>query len=248
MKTTILLLTLATSVLSGSNPYNGYIDSWGNEVPGLITNDTWMTPMPTHVSGKAVFYGPYAMDATAEYRKIDYEREGCVGGISLMSPYNIGDKAWVKLSGKWYGPYCVVDCAKRGDMYSIVVYREEIVEINFELAVELGMVSPHNNGDYRVYKWYLPAEVLVNISPDKYFSSDQDREPINYKDHFLETLVFAKSFEPRVILTKDGLWKEYATDKYWIKRDYRIQAFSLSFGFNALPVHGMATKPMTFWY
>lgn len=222
MKQILLIMSiLIMFFLTAYGPYNGYEDHWGNKVPGLITNDTWMSPMPTHVSGKAVFYGPYAMEATAEFRGIDYETEGCIGGISLMSPYNIGDKAWVQINQVWFGPFCVVDCAKRGDMYSIVVYREEIVELNFDFAQSMGMVSEHNNGSYEVYNWYLDAQVLVNVPPEIYFSANPQK-PIAYKDYFLNTLEFATGFEPRVILDQNGVWKEYAEDKYWHKRTQKI--------------------------
>jgi hypothetical protein len=216
MKKAFMLTLILVSLFlqASSTPWEGYIDAWGNYVPGLITNDTWMTPMPEYVSGKMVFYGPYAMDATAEYREIDYEEEGCIGGISLMSPYNIGDKAWIKVNNKWYGPYCVVDCAKRGDMYSIVVYREEVVEINFELAVKLGMVSQHINGNYEVYDWFMDVEVLVNNSPYNY---DFKEDPVFYKEYFLNTLEFATGYEPRVLVLDENTWKEYGREKYWVK-------------------------------
>jgi hypothetical protein len=171
--------------------------------------------MPEYVTGKAVFYGPYAMDATANYRGISYEEEGCLGGISLMSPYNIWDKAWVQIDEKWYGPYCVVDCARRGDMYPIVVYREEVIEINFELAVEVGMVSEHDvYGNYEVYEWYKDVEVLVNISPHEYSFNEN---PIVYKEYFLENIEFAEIREPSVILIEKNKWKEYNNEKYWVK-------------------------------
>lgn len=216
----ISLLALGSLAMANntSTPWEGYTDRWGNHVPGYVTNETWMTSMPEYVSGKAVFFGPYAMDATAEYRGIDYEKEGCIGGVSLMSPYNIGDRAWVKIDSTWYGPYCVVDCAKKGDIYSIVVYREEVIEINFELAVEVGMVSEqYVGGGYEVYDWYKDVEVLVNKSPYQY---SFEEKPIVYVDYFLDNLEFATGFEPRVLVLEEGKrWKEYDGDKYWIKEE-----------------------------
>lgn len=217
--TLLVSLFIATDVFAGgSDPWLGYEDAWGNYVPGYITNDTWMTPMPYYVEGKAVFYGPYAMDATAEYRGIDYEEEGCLGGVSLMSPIDIGKKAWVNIDGKWYGPYCVVDCAKKGDFYSIVVYREEVIELPFELAVEVGMVSPLNSDyNYKVYDWYKRVTVLVDVDPNtiQLMLEENIIQPITFKDYFLENLEFATGYQPRVIMTSDGLWKEYGEDVYW---------------------------------
>lgn len=216
--TLVFLLVSSIGITASSQPWKGYTDHWGNWVPGYVTNDTWMTPMPEHAFGKAVFFGPYAMDATAEYRNIDYEEEGCLGGVSLMSPYNIGDKVWVKINNEWYGPFCVVDCAKKGDIYSIVVYREEVIEINFELAVEAGMVSEADvYGNYEVYDWYKDVEVLVNNSPYEY---SFEEEPVNYTEFFLDNLEFASGYEPRVLVLEEGSrWKEYAGDKYWVKEE-----------------------------
>jgi hypothetical protein len=94
----ILSATHASDVLSQSECYdpkphdnlNGYCDSWGRFVPGYIDNDTWMTPAPNHIKGKMVFYGPSVMQATADYRGMDYD--GCIGGVALMSPIDIGKK------------------------------------------------------------------------------------------------------------------------------------------------------------
>jgi len=187
--------------------YNGYTDHWGNFVPGYIDNDTWMTPAPTYMTGNLVFYGPYAMDATAEYREIDYEEKGCIGGISLMSPIDIGKKAWIEVDGSWHGPFCVVDCARRGDMYSIIVYRDEVVEVNFDFALELGMVSPaKENGSYEVYEW-RKNDVIVYVQncnggyPNKL--SQRYRNPVDYSDWFLENLSFAL-FEENVPYPRDG--------------------------------------------
>lgn len=214
----IFMILAQMTVPTSSEPWEGYTDRFGYEVPGLVTNDTWMTPLPTHTKGKIVFFGPYAMDATAQYRGIDYEKESCIGGISLMSPYNIRDKAWVNVKNKWYGPFCVVDCARRGDMYSIVANRGEVAEVNFEFAQQLGMVGENIGGDYEVYSWFMDAEVLVNVSPEEYFSEGSiNPDPIYYPDYFIDTLEFASGYEPRVILTNEGLWKEYGEDKYWLK-------------------------------
>ena len=216
MKTITILVTL-TIMFNTGTPYNGYWDSWGNWVPGLITNDTWMTPAPTYVSGKMVFYGPWAMDATAEYRGIDYKEENCIGGVTLMSPYDIGSKVWVRVNSEWYGPFCDVDCAKRGDMYSIIVHRGEAIEVNFDFAKEMGMVSEHDQyGNYDVYNWYLDVEVLVNIHPSVYFGNINPYRPISYKRFFLNTLKFTEKYEPRVLPMKNGTWKEYGDNgRYW---------------------------------
>ena len=156
----------AETCIDNDGPYiNGYCDHWGNHIPGYISNDSWMIGMPTYVIGKMVFYGPQAMDATAEYRGIDYDEMGCpFGGISLMSPIDIGQLAYLKINDIWYGPFCTVDCARRGDMYSVVVIRDEVVEVNYKFAERLGMVTTLSDGTYAVNKWSI-SNVEVYIPP-----------------------------------------------------------------------------------
>ena len=220
VKTSMLsIFILQTIIMAASGPVAGYVDHWGNDVPGLITNDTWMNPMPTYAKGKMVFYGPYAMDATAEFRGINYDEMGCIGGVALMSPYNILDKVWINVFGDWYGPFCVVDCAKRGDMYSIVVYREEVIEVNFEFALEIGMVSDHRGGEYDVYNWFLPVEILVNYDPFTYFLEyGNNVQPVIYKEYFLQHLEFSNVVPRWIMVLEEGkIWKEYASEVYWEK-------------------------------
>ncbi len=231
----IILATMvgATACVSPPNVVDGYCNPFGQFVPGMITNDTWMTPQPTYTEGRMVFYGPYAMEATREYRDIDYEKEGCIGGVSLHSPYNIGDKAWIKVEDEWYGPFCVVDCARRGDMYTTVVYREEVVEVDFWFALEMGMVSDHVEGLYDVYEWFLPVEVLINVSPEVYFLINEDPTPVNYKEYFLENLEFATKEPRRVITLVEGeLWKEFNNNVYWKKsgNSTRLEMLAIKHG------------------
>ena len=226
MKTTMIIILALSMFLDfpndDSNPYNGYEDSWGNWVPGLITNETWMKPAPRYTSGKMVFYGPYAMDATAAYRGINYQEKGCLGGISLMSPIDIGKKAWVKVEDLWYGPFCVVDCAKKGDMYSIVVTRREAVEVNFDFAHQMGMVSTFN-GSYEVYKWYIDVELLVNINPHTYFKLYPNNKPTSYIDFFLETVEYAERNswkEGRILWIGREEYSHFPSDEYWETHDW----------------------------
>jgi hypothetical protein len=210
----------ATSFNSDA-PWNGYEDAWGNWVPGLITNDTWMSHQPQYTQGKMVFYGPGAMDATAEYRGIDYEEEGCIGGVSLMYAGDIGRKVWIKHQDEWIGPLCSVDSARRGDLYPVIVYRDEVVEINAKLAEELGMITITNTPPYyEAHEWYRDVEVW--LPPADYQSMTPHDvsplmmgDPIDFSEYFLETLEFATGWQPRVIQDQFGNWKEYGTDHYY---------------------------------
>jgi len=231
IKKILLTLTILFSLLSiggvdaeASGVYDGYIDHWGNFVPGYISNETWMTPAPTYMTGNLVFYGPYAMDATAEYRGIDYEKEGCIGGVSLMSPIDIGKKVWVKVDKTWYGPFCVVDCARRGDMYSIVVFRDEVIEVNFDFALELGMVSPHReDGSYDVYEWRKESVVVYVKNCDGGYPdllSDEYRNPVDYSDFFLDGLSFI-GFEQNVPYPRDNYMYWQTANGETVYTDFR---------------------------
>lgn len=214
-----------------SQPWNGYCDRWGNQVPGLITNDFWMTSAPEHFYGKMTFYAYGAMDATAEYRGISYN--DCIGGVSLMSPNDIGRKVWIKIDGEWYGPFCSVDCARRGDIYSIIVIREEAVEVNIRFAEEMGMVKINPDYTHEVIKWYKDVEVY--LPPENYQAKmpPDHGNPISYKDWFLKNIEFATRYESSVIDLGNYTWKQYGQDKYWVSkyRDYPFEhIYYLIFG------------------
>lgn len=216
-----LLLMLSTAsagaqqeCVDTDGPYiDFYCDHWGNRVPFYINNDSWMIGMPEHVSGKMAFYGIYSMDATARFRGIDYEEMGCpMGGISLMSPIDIGQLAYIKVDNEWYGPFCVVDCAKRGDMYSIVVYRDEVVEVNFEFAETLGMVERRGDS-YIVREWYKYAEVYVpSANHPLQFPT---RSPINFDEYWLERAKSINHYESPVFQVEGG-WKVKGEDIYYL--------------------------------
>jgi len=213
----------AETCIDNDGPYiNGYCDHWGNHIPGYISNDSWMIGMPTYVIGKMVFYGPQAMDATAEYRGIDYDEMGCpFGGISLMSPIDIGQLAYLKINDIWYGPFCTVDCARRGDMYSVVVIRDEVVEVNYKFAERLGMVTTLSDGTYAVNKWSI-SNVEVYIPPrSRPGIKFPTTEPIDFSEYWLERIEYVYHEEPTVIPIEGG-WKTYGLDEYWYpnKRHY----------------------------
>lgn len=215
MLTAVLSVYAQCDNRDNGNPVDGYCDRWGNYVPGYITNRWWMTGTPQYTSGRMVFYHPGVMQATAEYRGIDYD--DCVGGVSLMSPIDIGRKVWIKVNDEWHGPFCVVDCAKKGDMYSVVVYRQEVIEVDFSFAEQMGMATLLDDitHDYEVHEWYLDVEVWLPPADYQTQEPNPAGDPIHYPTWWFENAEYATGFEPRVILTRDGVWKEYANDRYW---------------------------------
>ncbi len=186
--------------------YNGYMDR-KHCVPGMITNETWFTPQPVHTVGKATWYAPGLMRATAEYRGM--ELEGFVDGVSLYSPADIGKVVWIKRSGfVWEGPFLVVDCSQRNHMFTTVTYIGEVVEVSFETARRWGMVTGSYE-DYREIDWMIRnVELFIGELPPA------DAEPISYAEWFLDMVEFDSRFvRNRRLMYSDVRYFSYA--EYW---------------------------------
>lgn len=166
-----------------------YIDR-GYCVPGLISNDTWFNPTPQFVSGKATWYAPYKMNATAEWRGMSLE--GFKGGIAMMSPADIGEVVWLHRPGNaWEGPYLVVDVSARVHMYTTVVQIGEVIEVDFDTAMRWGMISGSETG-WNIHDYMIrDVEVWKGLSPPT-----SDKEPIVYKDWYVNNVVILNSYTP----------------------------------------------------
>lgn len=142
---------------------SSYMDR-GRCIEGLISNETWWTPQPTHTIGKAVWYAPGLMVATADVRDMDLE--GFVGGVSLFSPADIGEVVWLKRPGKlWEGPFLVVDASQRGHMLVTVTDNKEVVEVDFPTARRWGMVDGDWSG-YSINQWMIRnVQVYKGLHP-----------------------------------------------------------------------------------
>jgi hypothetical protein len=159
--------------------YDGY---WNEEwwIPGMISNTSYFLPSPQYHYGRAAFYREGVMEATAHARGISLD--GYIGGVSLMSPANIGEVVWLRPEGmEWSGPYLVVDCAQRDDILQILGGRAEAVEVDWATAIAWGMVVPHRRccwvNDRIVERWALdrvyvfigqflpPEEILAAHDP-----------------------------------------------------------------------------------
>lgn len=155
-------------------------------VPGMISNETWYTPAPDHIIGKAVWYAPYVMEATAEWRGM--ELDGFLGGVSLFSPEDIGEIAWLKRPNmEWEGPFLVVDASQRNHMYTTIIYVNEVVEVDFDTAERWGMVMwlDVNTNSYQINDWMIrDVEVYKGLQPPV------DSIPTNYSDWFLNMVTF----------------------------------------------------------
>jgi hypothetical protein len=166
---------------------DGYWHSSGNWVPIMINNETWYLDAPQHAYGSAVFYAPGIMASTAEWRGISLE--SFLGGVALMSPADIGKTIWMKLpGGEWEGPYIVVDCARRGDMFPAIYYQHEIVEVDFDTAVRWGIAEyggkgngKYNRGRWTAIEWRI-RDVEVWVGDEK---PQDPGEPVFYPDWWI---------------------------------------------------------------
>lgn len=184
-----------------------YIDR-GRCIEGLISNETWWTPQPTHTIGKAVWYAPGLMKATAEVRGMDLE--GFVGGVSLFSPADIGEVVWLKRPGKmWEGPYLVVDASQRGHMLVTVTDNKEVVEVDFPTARRWGMVEGDWSG-YDINDWMIRnVQVYKGVHPPF-----EKSDPVRYDSFFYRNLSFTDRenamWSPKFI--KFANYDEYRTE------------------------------------
>ena len=113
--------------------------------------------------GKALFYAPFVMEATARYRGLSLD--GYLGGVALMTCGSLGEPVWLRRPGfNWEGPYRVVDCARRNDLYGLIVYWGDSVEIDWKTARRWGMVSGAWE-NWTVNEWMIRDVLTSRINP-----------------------------------------------------------------------------------
>jgi hypothetical protein len=194
------------------SPLTGFIDDWGFCVPGLVTNEVWFTPSPQYVYGTAVYYNPGLMRATAKWRSLEmfnlaYRSEEYLGGVAVPSPANIGDTVWLRRSGgEWTGPYLVVDCSRRADVYTHIAINQQVVEVDFKTALAWGLVE----GDYESWNVIRHKEQTVEV----WYGENEPNEdvallqrPVYFSDYWLENVAEfqREKIEPSPIYYPDGL-------------------------------------------
>lgn len=110
--------------------WDGYIsDPWGVCVPGMPTEESWYFQTPPFFYGKMSSYAHGAMPPTPA---------GYAGSVASMSCADIGKTYWLRLDGKWTGPYLVQDCTQRNHLWANVMYVRLAVEVDYRTALELG--------------------------------------------------------------------------------------------------------------
>lgn len=165
-----------------SDPLNGYFQPDRGWIPGMITEESWMIPHPTHSVGRAVWYAPGVMRSTALAR--GYSLDGYVDGVSLLSPSDVGETVWMRQSGdvEWEGPYLVVDCAQINHHFAAAYYNKETVEVGWDTALRWGMVGPGVEKE-----WVREGiEIYKSIEYPPYDLG----EPLYYPDWWLNQVTF----------------------------------------------------------
>ena len=206
----ILTMLLGGSTLQQGNECVAYYGAEHFCVPGNITLKTWFTPAPEYMEGNAVWYSPQLMEATAIYRGLSLK--GYLDGVSLMSPADIGKTVWINHPDLgWEGPYLVVDCAQQNHMYGVLVSRDEVVEVGYETAMRWGMVNNYKIHEYRIdgVIVYVGETLPYYIEHASRWSRkfDIDISPVNYRQQFLDTVIFTSRDEGRPIMVGPTTWK-----------------------------------------
>jgi len=219
-------------ICNDGDPINGYFwPSGGNGwVPGYISLDSWFAGSPVHAIGNAVYYAPFIMEATAAARGLSLD--GYVDGVSGLSCADVGLDVWIKrdparttagvsgITKGWEGPFLIVDCAQRNDMYGAVVFREEVVEVGFETALKWGMVERTSPWGWRNLNWRI-EQVAVSKLPPEHISGS----PVRYVDWWLDRLEFVTYSE-----YGEELRNGWTRPRYDPSQSWGLRGTSVSFG------------------
>lgn len=173
--------------VNDGNLYNGY---WwhGFWIPGLPTYGTQFLRLPEVVKGSAVFYAPEVMEANIEYRGLS--TVGTVGAVAVPFCSEIGHWVWLQRPGEaWEGPFVVVDCSRRNDLYGHIVYGRQVVEVDFPTAVRWGMAR--TGGDQNGGRWSTILGRLDGVILSKSPPLQRGSLPVDLADWFLRRVEFA---------------------------------------------------------
>lgn len=182
-----------------NNPFNGYI--WYDEgwVPGMISFDTQYLRMPTVSMGSAVFYAPDVMRANAEYYGLSMD--GVVGAVAIPFASEIGHKVWLKRPGlDWEGPFMVADSSRRNDIYGHIMFRDQVVEVDFDTAVRWGMAKyggHGNEGLNNAERWTMLEGRLNGVLVSKVPPDQFDGTIVDLSTWFLQRATYAKATDNR---------------------------------------------------
>jgi len=198
MKMLLIISLLALGCLAYA-PYPACVDETPNwtydgfcwrdyPVPGLPDYATQYSIQPDLVMGKALFYSPFVMEATARYRELSLD--GYLGGVATMTCGALGDPVWLRRPGyDWEGPYRIVDCARRNDLYGLIVYWGDSIEADWKTARRWGMVSGTWD-NWTVNDWMLRGVLTSRIDPA---NLSLDEPIVRLADWFLDNVQYSSS-------------------------------------------------------
>ena len=100
----------------------------------------WQVPTSDDaIAGQATYYAPGVMEAVAVNRGMSIA--GFRGGVALNRAGDLGRTVWLEYNGEITGPYRVVDCARRGPHFEERERKGYVVEIDYRLARDWGIVG-----------------------------------------------------------------------------------------------------------
>jgi len=216
----LMQFTSPETAETGANSCDGF---WWNAdksvcVPGLPTIKTWYTPAPPYSQGSAVWYAPRVMEATAEVRQLSLD--GFVDGVSLMSPSDIGRTVWLRRPDHgWEGPFLVVDCARRGDIWPVIMSRGEVVEVGFQTAAKWGMVNAtkwdHSYYDrpFTVKKWKIEGVEVLKMDAIPPWIGEYT--PLDYVEWWGDRATFSSRYETYPVGLNPKYFPEYHPGWLW---------------------------------
>lgn len=200
-----------------TNRYNGYYNEFHMWIPGVVKAESQFLVMPDLVIGEAWGYGVGRGIHT-------FGDSDVVGTIVLPFCSEIGNYVWAKREGcEWEGPFRVVDCAARYDIYNVVVNRHEVAEIPRDLAIEWNMWVEGKDGYWGWNMRKIQNVLISKINPE---CLPADLQPVKLDEWFKERVTYFETKEegmqweednPRGILTKniDGI-PQWRINGEWI--------------------------------
>lgn len=164
---------------------NGYCYD-GYAIPGLVSRTTYNAVQPTHSSTRALYQAEGVIDETARLNGMTMD--GVEGYVSLMSPSMAGWKLFIRrdAQSEWIAVRNV-DSVKREHMYFHLVNEESGIELSYELADRLGVIT-QVNADKSRYLYGL--EMCLTESDPQSVCSDTAQDLTTW---FLDTLVWARA-------------------------------------------------------
>jgi len=202
-----------------ANKYDGYYNEFHTWIPGVVKAESQFLIMPDLVIGEVWGGGGIGIHSFGD--------EGIVDNIVLPFCSEIGNYVWAKREGRdWEGPFRVIDCAARYDIYNVVVNRNEVAEVLFKTAEKWHMIVVNGCAEGKCsFGWNMRRieNVMISkVNPECL----GDIEPVVLSDWFMDRVQYFETKEegmqweqdnPSGVLTKNinGI-PQWRFDGEWI--------------------------------